>query len=107
MIFYTDFMPARFSGYTIGPIILIRPSRRGDAGLLEHEKVHVAQFWRSLGILPLLSLFIPSLRLKFEVEAYRKQLESNPTSAELYATFIATKYGLSISVTDALKLLQD
>ena len=105
MIFYTDFMPARFSGYTIGPIILIRPSRRGDAGLLEHEKVHVAQFWRSLGILPLLSLFIPSLRLKFEVEAYRKQLESNPGSALYFAGFISTKYGLSISVTDALKLL--
>ena len=107
MIFYTDLMPARFSGYTIGPIILIRPRCKDDAGLLAHEKVHVSQFCRSLGILPLLSLFIPSLRLKFEVEAYRKQLESNPTSAELYATFIATKYGLSITVTDALRLLTE
>ena len=107
MIFYTDLMPARFSGYTIGPFILIRPRCKDDAGLLAHEKVHVSQFWRSLGILPLLSLFIPSLRLKFEVEAYRKQLESNPTSAELYATFIATKYGLSITVTDALRLLTE
>lgn len=107
MIIYCDLMPARFNGYTVGPFALIRPSRRGDAGLLAHEQVHVAQFWRSLGILPLLSLFIPSLRLKFEVEAYRKQLESNPTSAELYATFISTKYGLSISVTDALKLLTE
>ena len=98
-------MPARFSGYTIGPVILIRPRCRGDAGLLAHEQVHVAQFWRSLGILPLLSLFIPSLKLKFEVEAYRKQLESNPTSEALFATFISTKYGLSISVADALKLL--
>ena len=105
MIFYTDLMPARFSGYTIGPFALIRPRCKDDAGLLAHEKVHVSQFWRSLGILPLLSLFVPSLRLKFEVEAYRKQLEFSPTSAELYATFIATKYGLSITVADALKLL--
>ena len=105
MILYTDLMPARFSGYTVGPIILIRPAKKDDAGLLAHEQVHVAQFWRSLGILPLLSLFIPSLRLKFEVEAYRKQLESNPTSAELYATFISIKYGLGISVAQALKLL--
>ena len=105
MIIFTDLMPTRFSGYTIGPFILIRPRCKDDAGLLAHEKVHVSQFWRSLGILPLLSLFIPSLRLKCEVEAYRKQLESNPTSAELYATFISTKYGLSISVTDAFKLL--
>ena len=27
------------SGYTIGPFILIRPRCKGDAGLLEHEKV--------------------------------------------------------------------
>jgi hypothetical protein len=107
MIFYTDLMPARFSGYTIGPFILIRPSRRGDVGLLAHEKVHVSQFWRSLGILPLLSLFIPSLRLKFEVEAYRKQLEFNPDAALAFAGFISTKYGLSITVTDALKLLTE
>ena len=105
MIFYTDLMPARFSGYTIGPFILIRPRCKGDAGLLAHEKVHVSQFWRSLGILPLLSLFVPSLRLKFEVEAYRKQLESSPDSALVFAGFIATKYGLSITVADALRLL--
>ena len=107
MIFYTDLMPARFSGYTIGPIILIRPRCKDDAGLLAHEQVHVAQFWRSLGILPLLSLFIPSLRLKFEVEAYRKQLEFNPDAALVFAGFISTKYGLNITVTDALKLLTE
>ena len=105
MVIYTDLMPARFSGCAIGPIILIRPRCRGDAGLLEHERVHVSQFWRSLGIVPLLSLFVPSLRLKCEVEAYRKQLECNPGSSELYATFLSTKYGLSISVAEALKLL--
>ena len=105
MIFYTDLMPARFSGYTIGPLILIRPRCRGDAGLLAHEQIHVKQFWRTLGILPLLSLFIPSLKLKFEVEAYRKQLEFNPESALVFAGFLSTKYGLSISVADALRLL--
>jgi hypothetical protein len=107
VIFYTDLMPARFSGYTIGPFILIRPRCKGDVGLLAHEKVHVSQFWRSLGILPLLSLFIPSLKLKFEVEAYRKQLESNPDAALVFATFISTKYGLSINGADALKLLTE
>ncbi len=106
MIFYTDFMPARFSGYAIGPVILIRPSKKGDAGLLAHEQVHVAQFWRTLGIGPLLAfLFLPSWKLAYEVEAYRKQLEFNPGSALYFAGFISTKYGLSISVTDALKLL--
>ena len=107
MIFYTNLMPARFSGYAIGPIILIRPRCKNDAGLLAHEQVHVSQFWRTLGIGPLLSLFIPSLRLQYEVEAYRKQLEFNPGSALYFAGFISTKYGLSISVTDALKLLTE
>jgi hypothetical protein len=107
VIFYTDFIPARFAGYTIGPVILIRPSKKDDAGLLAHEQVHVSQFWRTLGIGPLLSLFIPSLRLQYEVEAYRKQLEFNPGSALYFAGFISTKYGLSISILDALKLLTE
>ncbi len=105
MIFYTDLMPARFSGYTIGPIILIRPRCKNDAGLLAHEQVHVRQFWRTLGMGPLLSVFVPALRLQYEVEAYRKQLEFNPDASLAFAGFIATKYGLSIAVTDALELL--
>jgi hypothetical protein len=107
VIFYTDLMPARFSGYAIGPIILIRPRCKNDAGLLAHEQVHVSQFWRTLGIGMLLSVFMPSLRLKYEVEAYRKQLEFNPDASLVFAGFISTKYGLSITVTDALKLITE
>jgi hypothetical protein len=58
------------------------------------------------------------LTLMAEVDAYRVQLkvttDAVPLSvaetenrAMLFATFISTKYGLSITVTDALKLLTE
>jgi hypothetical protein len=105
VILYTNLMPSRFNGFTIGFLILIRPSRKGNLGLIAHEKIHVRLFWRTVGVGGLLSLISKKLRLKYEVEAYREQLKFNPTSAELYAEFISTKYGLNISKEDALALL--
>jgi len=65
-------------------------------------------------------LFVVRKRLTLlaEVDAYRLQLkvttEAVPLSiaetenrARLFATFISTKYGLSITVTDALKLITE
>jgi|GEM_PF-591211 len=59
-----------------------------------------------------------TLTLMAEVDAYRLQLktttETVPLSiaetesrARLFATFISTKYGLNITVTDALKLITE
>lgn len=42
---YTDNLPAHAGGMTRGPFIFIRPKYKGDVGLLEHEKTHVAQWW--------------------------------------------------------------
>lgn len=108
MIIYTDHLiPARFAGYTIAFIILIRPAYRDDAGLLAHEQTHVKQFWRSLGVLPLLYEISKYWRLKLEVEAYRAQKACYPDDRRpQFAQFLATKYGLDITAQDALKLLQ-
>jgi hypothetical protein len=100
MVFYTDrFIPEIFGGYTVGPIILIRPKYIGDRGLLEHEKVHVRQF------------FSPrwwfKSKLEWEIEAYREQAKWYPDDRiPLFATFIATKYGLSISAVEAERSLR-
>lgn len=99
MIFYTDrLIPDRFAGYTVGPVILIRPSKVGDRGLLEHEKVHVAQFWNP-------RWWFRS-RLDKEVAAYREQLKRSPGRESLFASFIATKYGLNITVEEAERMLR-
>ena len=46
MIFYTDrFVPENSAACARGPFIFIRPEKRGDRGLLEHERLHVKQWF--------------------------------------------------------------
>ena len=111
MIFYTDrFVPDHAAGCMrvwLIPIIFIRPAYKGDAGLLAHEQVHVAQAWRYV-FPPIHSLrykWSPEYRLMCEVEAYRKQLEFSPQHKLLYATFIVNDYGLNVSFDEVLELL--
>lgn len=72
---YTELMPPTSSGEARAWFIKIRTHHKDDVGLLEHEKIHVWQFWRTLGFHGLLYKFSKRYRLKAEVEAYRKQLE--------------------------------
>lgn len=101
--FYTDrFIPSRFSGYSIGPVILIRPSAKQDVGLLEHEKTHRRQWLKTAGLHSFLYVLSKQYRLKAEAEAYAKQVEyTDSRPVDLFAFFICTKYGLSISEKEA------
>lgn len=74
--------------------------------------------WLVLGVAIVALLCRKHLTLMAEVDAYRVQLKVTtdevPLSvaeaenrATLFATFISTKYGLSITVADALKLLTE
>ncbi|MFS8975930.1 hypothetical protein [Cupriavidus necator] len=97
-------IPRGFDGFTPGPLILLRPGA-SDA-LIEHEKVHVRQFWRSWGLMGVLYLVSRRWRLRYEVEAYREQLRhSPPGAAHALARFLAGKYRLKISEADAYRLL--
>lgn len=104
--FYTNwFVPARFAAMTYGPFIFIRPDRKGDVGLLEHEKVHVAQFWRN-PLFGLAYLFLKKARFAYEVEAYRVQAVYHPEKIDAYAQALATLYGLDVSQDEALTALK-
>lgn len=106
MIFYTNrFVPSNSAGCTRGPVIFIRPEYKDDIGLLEHEKVHVKQWYRTLGLHSLLYLFSKDYKLKSEVEAYKKQLEYSPESIDLFAEYLSEDYGLNISVDKVKELL--
>ena len=106
-VFYTNrFIPSRFAGITYGPLIFIRPRCQGDVGLLEHEKVHVKQFWRTLGLFGIPYFFSAKARVKYEAEAYREQLKYSPGKEALFASFLATKYGAKITQEEALALLK-
>ena len=108
VVCYTNrFIPERFAAFTIGPVILIRPSYADDRGLLEHERVHVAQFWRTLGLCGIGYLLSRRYRFRCEVEAYREQLRWYPTDrAPLFARFLAEKYDLRLSYSGALTALR-
>lgn len=106
MIFYTNrFVPETSAACTRGPLIFIRPEYKNDIGLLEHEKTHVRQWYRTCGfhsiIYPLSQLY----RLKAELEAYKCQLNYSPNNVDLFAEYISTDYGINITKSEAKKLL--
>lgn len=85
-------------------VILIHVDYKNDRGLLEHEKIHVEQFWKN----PLHGLFYrfsKSYRLKSEVEAYRKQIEYG-ADIDKMAWFLWDRYGLEITLDEANGLLK-
>lgn len=119
IVIYTDsniLIPKKFGAFTRGFFIFVRIKYKDDTALLEHELVHVRQFWRTFGLSLLLYSLSKKYRLAAEVEAYQTQLQVHErmdtlTSEEmdavrlLYADFISTKYRLDISTVDAYRLL--
>ncbi len=105
LVFYVSSLPDGFAGKANGPVVRILESHRSDAGLLAHELCHVRQWWRTLGLHPLLYALSDSYRLAAEIEAYREQLRHSPGDARRFATYIATRYRLTIAIDDALARL--
>lgn len=133
---YTDALPDGVGGCANGPVIRIRPKYRDDAGIHAHEHVHVRQWYvgvlaisvialamlladTGLGawwpvavsagasLHPLAYLAILRYRLWAEARAYLEQLRHYPDDrTQLFATFMATRYGLSISVAEAMDALR-
>ena len=108
LVFYTDFgVPQGSAGCARGPVAFIRPEYRDDKGLLAHELEHVKQWWLTFGLHSFLYLLVPFYRLNSEVEAYKVQLKHSSGNERRFAEFIAERYGLDISVAEALALLRE
>lgn len=108
VIYTNKLIPAKFAAKTIGPIILMRPQYKDDTGLLEHEKVHVRQFWSTLGLFGIPYYFSKKYRLKYELEAYKEQLKYyKEDKRSLFAYYLSTKYDLDITHEEALKLFSE
>lgn len=108
-IIWTDrFMPDWCGGKSFGVFCIIRPKYRKDEGLIQHELTHCRQFCRTFGSHAIRYSLDEGYRLDAEVEAYRVQLSRYPTSrnAVLFATFIANRYSVDISIFEALRRLE-
>jgi len=118
-------------GMTKGPIVWIREDMRGNLAVLEHELVHVKQWFAvsmlglvwaagcyllghmqyahfgilSLALHSLLYTLIPAYKQWAEVQAFRTQIKFGG-DAYSCATALSKDYGLKLSVTSALKLLE-
>lgn len=111
----------------IGQVILVRPTHRGDAGLVAHEVEHVKQWaivsllacsaiglidmslWPAgIGAFSVLYALVPEFRLWAEVEAYKVQ-SSHYADDRLpkFAKFIAERYSLRVREDAALSLLRE
>jgi hypothetical protein len=119
LVFYTNWFVRKWAaGLTIGPIMFIRPRAREDEGLLQHELVHVRQFWRTFGFHLIMYPLSKKYRLKSEVEAYCASLKYPRPDyidylqhypdhfIEYFAEVIATKYRLKITKEEAIELLR-
>jgi beta-lactamase regulating signal transducer with metallopeptidase domain len=107
LIFYTDKLPNNIGGRANAFVIRIKEKYINDKGILAHELCHVKQWYFTLMFHPLLYLISKKYRLWSEVQAYKKQLKYNPEKIQKYAYFIATGYKLNITVSEALKLLEN
>ena len=111
LLSYTDEMGIDTGGYVSGLIVRIRPKYKDDKGIHEHECWHIVQRYMTLGFHGLIKKLSKTYATWAEVSAYKKQLRYPPATSNLdyyrqmYAGFIATRYGLGITAGEAVKRL--
>ena len=54
-----------------------------------------------------LYFFSKKARFNYEAEAYRRQLEFNPERLDRFAEILSTKYGLGVTLDEALAALKN
>ncbi|MNF53963.1 hypothetical protein D3C84_353720 [compost metagenome] len=129
---YPESLPAGWGGETRGPFIKILSKYKNDIGLLEHEKIHVRQwyamlalellvcilvalfvwptFWIVCGgapmLHPLLYKLIRPYRQWCEVQAYREQIRvGGYSSSDFAVAALVEKYNLDLETNEAAALL--
>ncbi len=105
IIIYTDrFMKPEIWALNLFFITLIRPSKKGNKALVEHERVHMHQILKWWVLWPFMYHCTKKWRLKFEVEAYKASIEHG-RSVDSAAKALCKYYGLDITKEEAKKLL--
>ena len=108
-VIYTDVGVAEGSaGSSHGSVICIRPKYRDDIGLLEHERVHVRQFWRNPLLFNFRYAFGRHYRMAYEAEAYAAQAKCYADDrVPVLAARLANKYDLGITPEIAERAIRE
>jgi hypothetical protein len=109
-ISYSDDLPEGVGGQAKNIFIKILPKYKDDNGILEHEKTHVKQFYKTFMLHGILYRFSKSYRLKSEIEAYVVQLKTNEKDGkenyiDFYSKRITEMYNLDITIFDVKEML--
>jgi len=91
-------LPEKCKGVAIGCFVFIK--KDSDNALLQHELVHVRQFWRN-PLMPLLYLLSKRKRYQYEIEAYRESIRCGRKPIEC-AYSIVNNYRLNVLAGDTL-----
>jgi len=102
VIFISNWMPKKFSGYHVGTTVIIRPDYADDEGLIQHELTHVKQNIRTLGLSGIRQIWDKNHKLNRECEAYAVQLTHvHKGDYEIlkrrFVNFMYSKYNLGMS----------
>lgn len=76
-------IPDKFTGWTIGNVIKIRPANIENTNIINHELEHVKQFYKTLGLHSFLYFISKRYRLYSESEAYTAQLGRNASDSQI------------------------
>jgi hypothetical protein len=97
IIWYTNNISEGFGGYANGPLVrLLKKYEEIDEGILQHELVHVKQWYRTLFTHGIWYILFEKYRLQSEVEAYKKQASYYDYDALPWMTnIIYTKYSIN------------
>ena len=75
-IFFTNcFIPKRFHAVSLGLFVLIRPDKKDNEPLIEHELQHCRQCWRTLWIHGVIYFTSKRYRFYSEVDAFAQQIK--------------------------------
>lgn len=104
IIFNDKLVPKGFGAITIGPFIFMREKHRGNDGLIAHERHHQNRQWYGLNLVWFIRYFLDdNFRYQEELEAYRIELTYRKILPEMAAKWLALKYDLDITFTQALE----
>ena len=109
LVFIVDSLPPGVAGCANGPIIRIHKDWKNNVAILEHEKEHVCQWWKTLTLHSFLYLFSKRYRLWAEIQAYVRQYDylQDKTNIDWIYKAIATKYKLNLDISYVKVRFQD
>lgn len=107
LVIYTNLLPERKAGMTIGPLVLIQKRYRDDERLLAHELEHARQFWVTFGLHLIFYPLSRHYRLWAESVAFARQVKPDRSDLDAMAERLArASYRLGITRHEARRYIE-